>query len=174
MKRTILFISSALTLGACGAGTSLPPDSECTRGVKESDLVQAPWQGPGAVDGGLPASTNEVVVSTTFLALKPDADSSALFQQLFAGVAADLQTREGLVAYSVATSTRCNTARTLSVWADEAHMFKFATASAHGKAAAKVGSLSRGNSAVTHWHDTTNNVSFETAFTKLGAADAPF
>jgi hypothetical protein len=171
MRTLLLFVS----LAACGpAASALPPDSECTRGTRESDLAEGAWSGPGVLaDGGL-ADASDVVLSTTFLALDPSANAQALFGSLFADVRTDLQTRDGLIAWKTATSTRCVTARTLGVWRDEASMFAFATGKAHAAAAAKIGTLSRGNSAVTHWHDQASNADLTHALTRLGAADAPF
>ena len=175
MTRMSLSVSLLVLLAAaCGAGSNLPPDSECTRGTPESDIVYGAWQGPGMLaDGGLPESS-DVVVSTTFLALRTEPEAGQLFRDLMADISLDLASREGLIGYSISTSTRCNTARTLSVWADEAHMFTFAGSPAHGKAVRMIGSLSRGTSAVTHWHDSTANVSFQTAFGKIGAVDGVF
>jgi quinol monooxygenase YgiN len=170
--KTLLFLVS---FAACGpTASTLPPDAECTRGTRESDLSEGAWTGPGALaDGGL-AGGSDVVISTTFLALDPGADAQALFGSLFADIRTDLQTRDGLIAWKVYTSTRCVSARTLGVWRDEASMFAFATGRAHAAAAAKIGTLSRGNSAVAHWHDQAVNADLPHALVKLEAADAPF
>lgn len=172
MNRTLLstlLLSSVLA--ACGP--ALAPDSECTRGLKESDLADSAWTGPGVKADGTLAS-QDVVVSTTFLRLKSDPTASDLFGSLFKDINTDLQTRQGLVAWKVLTSSRCNTARTMSVWKDEASMYAFAGAKAHAAAVAKIASLSRGGTAVTHWHDNASNVTLEQAITHIGAADAPF
>lgn len=175
MKTTIkslLFVTLTL-VPLAGCGPALPPDSECTRGLKESDLAEGAWQGPG-VNGDGTLKTQDVVLSTTFLKMKTDATAADLFRQLFADIGTDLETREGLVAWKVMTSTRCNTARTISLWKDEAVMFSFAGGKAHAAAVSKIGALSRGGSAVTHWHDSTANATLDQAITHLGAADAAF
>lgn len=167
-----------LCLAACGGEMStsqpLPADSECTRGAAESDLVVGAWAGPGALpDGGL-APAADVVVTTTFLALKPTESTSRLFNTLFADIRTDLSTREGLVAWRVGTSTRCVTARTLTVWENEAKMYDFVWGEAHGKAVSAIRDLSRGNSAVAQWHGPSTEANFETAFQRLGAVDARY
>ena len=172
--RTILVpISMILLTMSCGAAQNLPPESECNRGLKESDLVAGGWQGPGVqADGGLPAT--DAVVSTTFLALEPDATTQALFRSLFAPIGTDLTTRDGLVAYQVFTSGRCMTARTISVWKDQASMYTFVGGTAHAAAVAKIGTLSRGGTAVTHWSARASDVTLDDSINRIGAVDAPF
>ncbi|MFO0599372.1 MAG: hypothetical protein U0228_28955 [Myxococcaceae bacterium] len=179
MNPTLLSIAT-LVLAACGGAMTttptpmLPPDDECTRGLAEADLVATPWSGPGVqADGGL-VEQNDVVVTTTFLALEPDEASAKAFREVFAEIRTDLDTREGLIAWRTSTSTRCVTARTLTVWTDEAKMFAFVNGQAHGKAVRAVVELSRGHSAVTQWRGPTSDATFETAIQKIGAAPATY
>lgn len=152
--------SSALLLlfAACGDETApattqpRPPSADgCDPGVREADFLEVgPLVGPAVgPDGKLATGGGELVVSTTYLQLKPDV--RARFDELNGPVAQTLQTQPGLVALAFAQSTTCGALRTLSVWKDEAAMYGFVASPAHAKAMAAIGELSRGNSAATHW-----------------------
>ncbi len=53
-------------------------------------------------------------------------------------------------ASQLGVSMSCATARTFTVWRDEAAMMAFVTSAAHGAAVARIGEISRRESLVTH------------------------
>jgi quinol monooxygenase YgiN len=148
--------SSGGGTGASGTTSTIPDPpgrAGCSRGVVEADLQGVPLQGSG-VDptthqlSPLPATA---VMSSTYLALRSDADSQKLFGSLVQTLLPKLGTQPGLLGFMLGTSASCGTARTLTVWKDEASMVAFATGSTHSAAAAHVGDVSRGGSVVTTW-----------------------
>lgn len=143
------------------AGSSQPtsepapePEEACTRGKLETDLVFAPLAGPGvdpATGTLVPPPAAGYVVSSTYLALLPEPAAQAQFQGLVNAIVGELQQQPGLVAFQLASSMSCGTARTVTVWRDEPAMFAFVAGPAHGNARAAVREVSRGGSAVTSW-----------------------
>jgi len=171
---------------ACGATdaaapreTALAPGAHCTRAALEADIqYPMPLTGPGvdpATGKLIAVPPAGYVVSTTYLALKSDAASNARFQELLGPVISELQRQPGLRALQVSNSKGCATARTFTVWQDEAAMFAFVAGAAHGSASAGIAEVSRGGSAVTHWHATTlDQASWAYAAQRLSNAAAEF
>ena len=161
--------------GAASSATSeepAPSASACTRGTIESDFNATPLDGAGVQDGNLPPGA--YVLSTTYLQLRVDPASQQRFGELMGPILADLQTREGLLAFSLGNSAECGSARTLAVWRDDVAMFGFVTGDAHGTAMASIGEVSRGGSIVTHWAGDADEATWAKAADKLGAEDGPF
>jgi hypothetical protein len=163
--------------GGTGTTTAVPGSPEtqadafadCTRGRLEADLNAAPLAGPGVRDGAL--EPGEYILSSTYLQLKPD--KQPRFQELLGPIETDLGSRDGVVALSFGGSPACGTARTLSVWRDDAAMFAFVASEAHSAAARAVGEISRGGSVVTHWTGDQSSATWETAARQLAADDGP-
>ena len=154
------------------AGDSPPAASAldgCERDELESDLQSMPFVGPGVRDGAI--ERGEYLMATTYLRLR--ADQSALFQQLVGPVIADITTRSGLVALSTARSMQCGTARTLTVWRDEASMLEFVVGEAHGKAMESIHDLSRGGSVTAHWTGDQAAATWDAAAEHLATTDRP-
>lgn len=149
----------------------------CTADVLEKDGLKAgPLSGPGVdpATGELTNLPKGFVVSTTYLALKPGADTKDLFFKILSPVQAQMKADPGMLAVQLWMSNKCSTARTLAVWKDEAAMVEFATSGAHADAASQIGDISRGESVITHWEGASAaDVTWEVAAQKLGEADGP-
>lgn len=181
MKRILLSCLALLALPACGGDEPAPvvvvpeeedPFANCTRDSMEADLQASPLAGSAVrADGTL--TPGQYIVSSTYLRLRPG-EGQARFGQLMGPILESLQAQEGLVALQLGTSERCGTARTLSVWKDEAAMYVFVAGSAHQAAVNAVEAVSRGGSIVTHWADDERGVSWEKAARQLAADPGPF
>lgn len=157
-----------LLLTACGeapkppAAPSAPADdARCVRGQLEADLRTT----AGGDSTALPPG--RYVFSATYLRLSTAAPAQQKFRDLMKPMDDALQHAEGLVAYRVATSSGCVTARTLSVWKSEQEMRRFVVGAAHGKAIAGIGEVSRGGSVTTRWEGDAQDFSFDQAAQKL-------
>jgi heme-degrading monooxygenase HmoA len=181
-----LALSSSLSLFACGGEepTSIPapspspsPSAEptCARGTIEPDFAPiGPLAGPGVdpATGTLrpPPSGTSYVVSSTYLALRPEGPAQQTFGALMGPIGDALRTQEGLVAFELGSSASCGTARTLTVWVSEEAMYGFVASPAHTAAVAQVGQVSRGGSVVTHWDaDTVDAAGWAEAQRRLAA-----
>lgn len=178
-KRLLLPCLALLALPACGEEEPAPapvqedPLADCTRDSLEADLQSSPLNGSAVqADGTL--APGSYVVSSTYLKLRPEPAAQGRFQELMGPIMQSLQAQQGLVALQLATSERCGTARTLSVWRDEAAMYGFVTGDAHVAAVRAVNEVSRGGSIVTHWSDDAQGVSWAKAAQQLGADTGPF
>lgn len=147
------------------------PFADCSRGTLEQDFGAAPLAGVGVVDGKLRAGS--YVISATYLQLRQDPAAQQRFGELMGPIMADLQTRKGLVAISLGTSSRCGVARTLSVWEDDIAMFGFVASEAHGAAVSSVKQVSRGGSLVTHWTGDAAQATWSAAAEHAGQDDGP-
>ncbi len=162
----------ALLLLLAGCGLPTPDDTKCLRGTLEADLDQsATFIGPGVIDGGIPAG--HYVIAATYLQGKPTQQAMSLFQALVDPITRELPTTDGLIGARFGNSNTCLTARTLSVWRDEAAMYRFVTSASHAAAMGKTSALSRGGSVTTHWADTEAGATFEKAAQLLATDDGP-
>ncbi|HEU4532705.1 MAG TPA: hypothetical protein VFS00_01260 [Polyangiaceae bacterium] len=173
--------------GASGAPAGSQPTkyAGCERGAIEADLNEGPpggapsivsptaprWQGPGVDPATGALRPGNYVLSSTYLALRPEARPR--FGELMGPISADLQTRPGLVAISLALSESCASARTLSVWESEDAMYGFVASDAHGAAVRAVGEVSRGQSVVTHWSGNEAKATWAEAAQALARDDGP-
>ena len=136
----------------------------------EDDLAQlGPFGGPGydATQGGIvgtPLAT--YVVATTVLSRRPEAASK--FLMLATGAIGSANQTDGFVGFVVATSKKCGTARTITVWKSEEAMMTFVTAPAHAACMAASSEVSS-TGAFTKWNATPAELppTFETARAKL-------
>lgn len=168
MKTTLLV--SLFVLSACGAPAVIEPD--CTRDQTEADFQGFAMTGSAVdADGKLkpPAAGTKYVISTTYLRLPKGEAAQKKFRELMAPIQAALPTQEGLVGLAFASSEKCTVARTLSVWRDEAAMYKFVASKAHADAVSAVGEVSRGGSQVTHWTGVETDATWDVARTRLAA-----
>lgn len=150
-----------------------PDDSRCVGGTLESDIrYSGDLRGPGVDSEGHLAPGN-YIVSTTYIKLKTDAQASKVFQEVMEGINQALPTTPGLVAFQLATSSECLSARTLSVWSNETDMGRFVLSPAHSNAIRQSGKMSRGGGGVTHWADTEAGVNFEKAARQVAAEIRP-
>ena len=140
-----LFI--VLFAAACAAP---PDDTVCLKSTIEPDLSTLQWQGPGLVNGAIPPG--QYVVAATYL--KGKAEGFDTFQKVLVPLIDALPKTDGVLGFATMNSSACFTARTLSVWRDEAAMFKFVASPAHAAAMTKGSQISRGGSLTTHWADT--------------------
>jgi quinol monooxygenase YgiN len=186
MKRILLPCLALLSLSACGDEEVPPaviqepredprvdPLADCTRDRMEADLQASPLAGSAVREDGTLAP-GRYIVSSTYLKLRPEPQALARFQELMGPISQSLRAQEGLVALRLASSERCGTARTLSVWKDEAAMYVFVTGSAHQAAVTSVREVSRGGSIVTHWEDDERGASWEQAALRLAVDPGPF
>ena len=180
---------SALVAG-CDAQTTTPspdaaiaPDAAsqvCTHQYVETDLAPPgatpPWMGPGADASGALVATPPAsgwIVAGTYLRIDP-AGRAELDGHLGALIPA-LMASPGLVALSLTMSAECGTARTLSVWQDEASMMAFVMSAEHVAAMASVSNISRGGTVTEHWvaHDVAD-AQWPSAFTRIAESEGPF
>lgn len=166
--------SSANETAAGGtSGGGAPPGSPfegCSKGELEPDRMgDLKLRGPG-VDpetGALPPGT--YLISTTYLALKPDMVERAM--ELGGPVMQSLFTMKGLVGVATLQSSSCAALRTLSVWESEEDMFTFVGSPAHASAMAHISSISRGTSNAISWEATEDQATWEEAARRLASED---
>lgn len=162
------------------------PFAACNRGTLETDLESqdaagnpAPprWAGPGVdqATGELIDDGSTYVVSATYLTIKPEGPAMQAFGEVIGPVVPELLGNPGVVAFQLASSTECSSARTFTVWRDEESMMAFVMSDAHAMASARVSEISRGGSVVTHWTGAVvADITWETALTQLEADAGPF
>jgi heme-degrading monooxygenase HmoA len=172
--------------GELDSSTTADPFADCDRGTLEPDLMggdgqgnPAPlmWMGPGADPdtGELIDDGGTYVVSSTYLALRPEPAAQQAFGESTGPLVPELLGNPGMVAVQLGTSMQCSSARTLTVWQSEEAMMAFVTSDAHSAAIARVGEISRGDSLVTHWSGATiPEVSWDDALAHVLADDGPF
>jgi quinol monooxygenase YgiN len=178
--------SSAETGDPADTSTGEDPFAMCGRGTLEADLMGADqmgnpipliWMGPG-VDpetGELVDDGGTYVVSSTYLAMKPDPGAQMAFGEVTPPLVPDLLGNPGVVAFQLGTSNTCASARTLTVWRDEAAMMTFVAGDAHMAAIGRVAEISRGGSVVTHWTGASvADISWENAIERVMADEGPF
>lgn len=159
-----------LSLAACGAPG--PDESQCSRGVLEDDLRFAGEMAGPDVDAATgKLKPGNYILSSTYLKLALDAKGQKVFRDAMVAINQTLDTTEGLSAFQLATSEKCLTGRTLSVWKTEAAMRAFAASQAHTNAIQNVDAMSRGGGMVTFWTDTEAGATYEVSATKLGATN---
>ena len=178
--------SSDDAAGETGDGDGDPYDGafdQCTREVMEEDMTviddmgnpgPVRWYGPGAdpetgelLDDG----ETEFHVSVTYLALRPE--NIETFMGLIPGVNQALFSNPGLVAVQLADSQQCATARTLTVWTDEAAMYEFVGSQAHVDAIVAFPEISRGQSTLANFGGVkASDITWERALAELKAAEA--
>lgn len=180
MLRAITLVASSIALFAVAcAPVNTQEDAsvfdagpQCRANLNEPDFQPSPWQsGAGQTLQALPAGS--YMVSATYLTLRPGSAAAQEFQQLMTAINMDLRTRDGLVAYSVNTSSACLTARTVSVWRDEAAMLAFVRAPAHLAGVSAISRISRGGSNTTHWSANASDITWPAAIERIGAAPGP-
>jgi hypothetical protein len=171
---------------AADTSTGEDPFAGCDRGTLEADLigvdatgnpVPLAWFGPGAdpMTGELIAEGTSFVVSSTYLAIKPEAAAQQAFGESVAPLVPALLANPGVVAIQLASSMQCGTARTFTVWQDEAAMMAFVVGDAHANAIARTPEISRGGSVVTHWNATSiAEITWDEAIVRIAADEGPF
>lgn len=139
----------------------------------EDDFQASPLAGAGynPEQGLVGPQQDTYIASTTFIILDPD--QTARFNELAGAIAADLQTREGLIAVSLGGSQKCGIARTMAVWASEEAMGAFVIGEAHAAAMAETSVVGL-NGAVTHWEVAADEIpmSWDLARSKIAETDA--
>ena len=94
---------------------------------------------------------------------------------LHASVITELLANPGVVAIQLGTSMQCSSARTFTVWRDEAAMMAFVVGDAHANAIARTPEISRGGSVVTHWAATSiAEITWDEALARVAADRGPF
>jgi hypothetical protein len=172
LKKTLLAL---LTLAAAACGAPGPDEKACVRSTLEGDLkLIGALSGPDVDPATGALKPGSYLVSSTYLKLATDAKGQKAFQDSMKGINAAIPNYPGLSAYQLATSDSCVTARTLSVWKDEASMYRFVGVEAHANAIALIELISRGGSVVTHWADTEAGATFEKAVQQLAVEVGPF
>lgn len=140
------------------ADTATEPDpfpADCVATDLEADLGASPLAGvivnPETGEVTMPEDGSEVLVAMTYLRLQGTEASSARFDEVMGGILGSLGQSEGLLASSLAVSDRCGTARTMTVWKDQASMMAFVISDAHSAAMSAVSEISRGGSITQHF-----------------------
>ncbi|HPH65289.1 MAG TPA: hypothetical protein PLF40_06075 [Kofleriaceae bacterium] len=164
MRHQIMLALSTLVLVNCGSSdedSSYP--ASCQDGTLESDLVESAWAGSAVVNGVVTVPSPPYVVGYTYLQLPKTDAASAKFQELMTAVNQSLATPVAPLAFKVATSAMCGTARTIAVFADVGKMFQFTASPAHAAAIDARHTVSRGGSHTSH---TTVSEAGEPSFAK--------
>jgi quinol monooxygenase YgiN len=178
--------SADTSASAADTSTGEDPFADCDRGTLEADISGADmmgnpiplvWMGPG-VDpetGMLVDDGSTYVVSSTYLAMKPDPAAQQAFGEVTPPLVPELFGNPGVVAFQLGTSNACASARTLTVWRDEAAMMTFVAGDAHMAAIGRVAEISRGTSVVAHWSGASvADITWENALTQVLADEGPF
>jgi quinol monooxygenase YgiN len=151
-----------------GCGTPPAPNPEPTNTIDEPKCSRELLE-PDSLTSAAPIAldTGTYVVSSTYVRIKNTKEAGEQFQRLVDSMGEALQSNPGLIQVVTRLSVECNSARTLSVWRDEAAMFEFVGSPAHANAMSQVKDLSRGGGAGTHWTDDGSGFNWETALAKL-------
>lgn len=135
MKHVSIALFTALALSITATACS---DSDDTGDAQfpvcaEDDFGASPFAGPGfdAETGLIGAVKDRYVVSSTHTIFNPEAEDR--FFALSGDVLGYLGSGQhpGFIGFSVGTSDRCGSARTMTVWESEQSMFDFVTSEAH-------------------------------------------
>lgn len=149
-----------------------PVDDESTATLaacNEADFEAAPFQGPYFDEAGqlmmpLPES---YVVATTAGWVKSGEQYTSKFDDHMGPVIEDVSQRDGMIGLTMGMSEQCGSARTLSVWRDEAALYEFVFGDAHGAAMGIVGDSMRGWE-TTHWTESSTDApTWQSAKAKL-------
>ncbi len=144
----------------------VPDESKCKIDSLEADFVAADWSGPGVDDSGN-LKVGSYVVAATYISLSLDDQKQKTFRSLMAGINGVLGSQPGLVGWRVGSSDSCVAGRTISVWQDEASMYKFVATTAHAAAMSQASTITRTKTATTHWNGDEKSASFEAALPYL-------
>lgn len=159
----------ALFLVLAGCGPTID-ETRCTRATLESDLrTTGALSGKGVDPGTGALKAGHYVISSTYLKLATSPAGQKAFREVMEGIASSIDTQPGLEASLLTTSAECLSARTLSVWKDEASMYAFVGSPAHVRAMTRAQEMSRGGGGVTHWAGTESDATLEVGAQKLGA-----
>jgi quinol monooxygenase YgiN len=169
-SRILMTMPAVLLVVSCGGAVdpdALPATDEatCVRGTIEAD---------GRDSSPLELPKGQYVISTTYLRLKNSRTTLQQFTALSTPMEAALRRNPGRVKSVTRLSESCNTARTLTVWKDEASMYEFVASPEHAAAMAAVLEVSRGGSIVTHWNDTEAGFTWQKAGASIAADTGPF
>jgi len=174
----LCFVGLLLGSVSCGDmrdGPPPPDDTLCVRGTLEPDIEYAgDLAGPDVDADSGKLAPGSYIISSTYLKLATDPEGQQAFRDAVARIVEELSTQDGLSAFQLATSEQCLTARTLSVWRDEAAMYRFAAGAAHEDAKASLYITSRGGGVVTHWADDHTGATFEAAARRIADESGPF
>ena len=148
-------VALPLLLLACDADA--PPDEPTVAELAEcdeSDLAPTPFMGPafdesGALVAPLPRPH---VVATTVGWHYPE-NREALVAETEPAMT-DVFTHDGLLGVAFASSERCGSGRTISLWRDDASRMKFVFGAVHGKAITRGLKYTRGWE-TTNWSEPT-------------------
>ncbi|WP_434044224.1 MULTISPECIES: hypothetical protein [Sorangium] len=153
--------------GDGGAPPSAPFDG-CSKGELEPDQEgRLELAGPG-VDAGTGAlKPGSYLVSTTYLAMKPE--MAPTMTELSGPVMESLFTMKGFVAVAATSSSSCAAVRTLTVWESELDMYAFVGSPAHVKAMGQASSISRGTSNAISWEGSEREATWDEAAKRLGS-----
>jgi quinol monooxygenase YgiN len=161
---------SAATGESTDASTGVAADPYAC--VETMRMALGPLAGPGYdPENGLIAPLQDTYyVHSTQILIKPE--QLARFGELLAEVQVQLQTSEGLAAYTGAQDVNCGWVRTLGIWRSEEAMYKFVTSGAHLAAMSETAAISYTGKA-THWKVDASALppTWEDAEARLGAID---
>jgi quinol monooxygenase YgiN len=134
----------------------------------EDDFIAEPFAGPGYhPEMGLQGPPQDTyLVSSTVLAPRPEKMQE--FFDTAGAMVPVLLANPGLVGFSLGTSAKCGTARTLAVWRDQEAMMAFVVSPEHAAAVSAASELSS-TGTITSWQVTAAEipVDWDTAREKL-------
>jgi len=125
--------TNAAESGSTSGGPDIDALFECSEPITDARPLSGPGYDPAT--GLLEPLQDSYVVSTTQILPRPEATEG--FFALVADVTADLDQRDGMVAYALGFEPTCGFARTIAVWRDEASMLAFAAGDVHRSAVAR-------------------------------------
>jgi quinol monooxygenase YgiN len=164
--------------GATAPDIDPPGPAGCKRGVMEADFAPVgAMKGPGLdpATGQLGALPKGALISSTYLAMKLDPAGKSKFAGLLSPILKVVPTQPGLLAYQFGFASACGTARTLTVWKDEAAMLAFVMSPVHTAAMKDTAEVSRGGSVVTTWEpQSPTDATWEKAAEELAATYGPY
>jgi hypothetical protein len=175
MNRTQFFISLLFVVTACGQAPNTSMDGSVTITIDDTKCVRGQLEADG-ISSSTPKKfeVGNYVISSTYLQIRPTKEAGKKFSEVNSPLDAELKANLGLLQAVTLISNACNSARTLSLWKDEASMMRFVGSQAHLAAIGAIGEISRGGSLVTHWSDDGSGFNWATAATKVKAANGPF
>ena len=135
--------------------TQEPEDTATLAACDEADFGSAPFQGPYFDEAGqlTMALPETYVVATTAGWPIPTEEHTGKFDEHMGPIVEELPTHEGLLGVTMGGSDVCGSARTLSLWRDEAALMGFVFGDAHTAAMGITYTSMRGWE-TTHWNET--------------------
>lgn len=160
LRKALFALMILPTLAACDTqtGDDAPapaPSLQELAACPEDDFAPTPFMGPAFDEAGQPieALPTPHIVATTAGWARPEPEHQEALGAASGAVSEAVFASPGLLGVSFGGSEACGTARTLSLWTDEAALMAFVTGEAHRSAMPIVPRATLGWE-TTHWTET--------------------